>query len=124
MFSNVGVAEAYFKDIGIDIVLANELIPERAAFYKNVYPDTEMICGDITKIDIRKEIIDKARAKSVDFIIATPPCQGMSKLGSMDPHDVRNQLVYFAVEVIKEVYPKFVLIENVFTGISETLRLS
>ena len=113
LFANVGVAEAYFKEIGIDIVLANELIPDRARFYSDVYPDTEMICGDITDDDVRTGIIKKAKEKKVDFIIATPPCQGMSKLGSMNPHDIRNQLVYYAVDVIKAVNPKFVLLENV-----------
>ncbi|MBQ8084745.1 MAG: DNA cytosine methyltransferase [Lachnospiraceae bacterium] len=113
LFSNVGVAEAYFKDIGVDIVLANEIVPERAKFYADVYPDTEVVCGDITDDVLRGEIISKAIEKDVDFVMATPPCQGMSKLGSMDPCDVRNQLVYYAVDVIKAVQPKFILIENV-----------
>lgn len=113
LFSNVGVAEAYFKEIGIDIAVANEIVEERAKFYSDVYPDTEMICGDITDDSIRAQIIETATEKHVDFIIATPPCQGMSKLGSMDPHDVRNQLVYYAVDVIKAVQPKYILIENV-----------
>lgn len=113
LFANVGVAEAYFQDIGIDVVLANELVPERANFYSEVYPDTEMVCGDITNDSVRTAIIEKAINKGVDFIIATPPCQGMSKLGSMDPYDARNQLVYYAVDVIKKVNPKYILIENV-----------
>ncbi len=113
LFANVGVAEAYFQEIGIDVVLANELVPERANFYSAVYPNNEMICGDITDDSVRDTIVEKAIDKGVDFIIATPPCQGMSKLGSMDPHDVRNQLVYYAVDVIKKVTPKYILIENV-----------
>lgn len=113
LFSNAGVAEAYFKEIGVNIVLANELIPERAKFYADVYPQTEMICGDITDDEIRDRIINKAIEKKVDFVIATPPCQGMSKLGSMDPNDVRNQLIYYAVEIVKAVKPKYVLLENV-----------
>lgn len=113
LFANVGVAEAYLKESGIDIVLANELIPERARFYEDVYPGCKMLCGDITDDVVRSRIIDYSIEKKVDFIIATPPCQGMSKLGSMDPHDVRNQLVYYAVDVIKAVKPKYVLLENV-----------
>lgn len=113
LFANVGVAEAYLEEIGVNIVLANELIAERARFYSDVYPNAEMICGDITDDTTRSEIVAKAISKQVDFIIATPPCQGMSKLGSMDPHDVRNQLVYYAVEVIKAVKPKYILLENV-----------
>lgn len=113
LFANVGVAEAYFKEIGIDIVVANELIQERASFYSEVYPDTDMVCGDITDDTVRINVIKKSKEKGVDFIIATPPCQGMSKLGSMNPHDVRNQLIYYAVDVIKKINPRYVLLENV-----------
>ena len=113
LFSNVGVAEAYFKEIGIDIVLANELLEERAKFYSDVYKDTEMICGDITDDCVQEKLISKAKKMGVDFIIATPPCQGMSKLGAMDPNDVRNRLIYYAVEIIKEVNPRYILLENV-----------
>ncbi len=113
LFSNVGVAEAYFKNIGVDIVLANELLPERAKFYTDVYTHTDMICGDICDEKIRTKIVNSAITRNINFIIATPPCQGMSKLGSMNPNDARNQLIYYAVDVIKRVRPQYVLLENV-----------
>ena len=49
----------------------------------------------------------------IDFVIATPPCQGMSLAGKMDPSDKRNQLIYYAIEIIKKIKPKYVLLENV-----------
>lgn len=113
LFANVGIAEAYFKGIGVDIVLANELLRDRADFYQAVYPHTEMICGDITDEATRNLIVEKAIEKGVDFIIATPPCQGMSVAGNRDPFDERNQLIYYAIDVIKRVNPKFVMLENV-----------
>ncbi len=113
LFANAGIAEAYMKDIGIDIVLANELLPERADLYRKIYPSTEMICGDITNTEIRDLIVEKAIESKVNFIMATPPCQGMSVAGNRDPLDKRNQLVYYAIDVIKRVKPKFVLLENV-----------
>lgn len=48
MFANIGVAEAYLSELGIDVVLANELIPRRAELYSKIYPETQMMCGDIT----------------------------------------------------------------------------
>ena len=78
LFANVGIAEALFKDIGVDIKLANEIDEKRAQFYQEVYPDTEMICGDITDDDLRNQIIEKAKKYGCNFVIATPPCQGMS----------------------------------------------
>lgn len=113
LFSNVGVAEAYLKEIGIDILIANEIEIKRAEFYKHLYPETNVIIGDITNDELRDKIVNMAKNKEVDFIIATPPCQGMSLAGSLDPLDERNQLIYFAVDVIKRVKPKYVLLENV-----------
>lgn len=113
LFANVGVAEAMFKEIGVDIVLANEIEEKRARFYSEVYTDSEMICGDITNDAIRECIILKALEKGVNFIIATPPCQGMSVAGNRNDSDPRNQLIYYAIDVIKRVKPDFVLLENV-----------
>ncbi len=113
LFSNVGIAEAYLKDVGIDVVLANEIDEKRARFYQEIYSDAHMICGDITDEKIRDEIVKEAIQKKVEFIIATPPCQGMSEAGLRLEFDPRNQLIFYAVDVIKKVKPKFVLLENV-----------
>ena len=53
LFSNVGVAEALFSDIDVEIVIANEIDEKRARFYSELYPDTNMICGDITDKNIQ-----------------------------------------------------------------------
>ena len=97
LFSNVGIAEAYLKDVGIDIVLANEIDDKRARFYQEVYSDAHMICGDVTDPIVREEIVKEAKEKHVDFIIATPPCQGMSEAGLRLEFDPRNQLIFYAV---------------------------
>ena len=113
LFSNIGVAEAYLNELQIEVAVANELLEKRAKFYKHVYPNTEMIVGDITDRDIYKEIINKSKEAGVNFIIATPPCQGMSTAGKQDPKDKRNKLVTYAINAIKDLKPKFVLLENV-----------
>lgn len=123
LFANVGVAEAYFKEIGVNIVVANELLEKRAKFYSAVYPETDMIVGDITNDIVRTEIVNKSLEHKVDFIIATPPCQGMSVAGNRSEFDVRNQLIYYAVDVIKRVNPKYVLIENVPTILKTKIDL-
>ena len=93
--------------------MANEIDEKRAKFYQEVYSDAHMICGDITDQTTRGEIIKEAIQKNVEFIIATPPCQGMSEAGLRLEFDPRNQLIFYAVDVIKKVKPKFVLLENV-----------
>jgi DNA (cytosine-5)-methyltransferase 1 len=69
LFANVGIAETYFNEIGIDVIVANELLPERAKFYSHLYPETNMICGDITDKKIYDEIISEAKTEKIDILI-------------------------------------------------------
>ena len=113
LFANVGIAETYLDKVGINVVVANELLEERAKFYSHLYPQVDMVAGDITDENVFDEVIKKATEAKVEFLIATPPCQGMSCAGRKDPKDPRNFLIYYAIEAIKKLKPRFVLLENV-----------
>jgi DNA (cytosine-5)-methyltransferase 1 len=113
LFANIGVAEAYFKEIGINVCIANELIKKRAKLYSEIYQETEVVEGDFTDVDIFNKIKSKAIKEEVDFIMATPPCQGMSTAGRQDKNDKRNDLIIPTIKFIKELNTKYVLIENV-----------
>jgi len=114
MFSSGGIAETYLDDIGIEILLANEIVAERADFYKHLYPKSKMITGDILNEDIFDQYIDEAKKIKPKFLIATPPCQGMSSLGKKDYEiDERNLLIFSVIETIKKIDFDFILIENV-----------
>ena len=113
LFANVGIAETYLKEVGVDIVVANELLEERAAFYRHLYPLCDMVQGDIKDADVYRSVIEKSKENNVEFIIATPPCQGMSYAGHKDPNDVRNALITYVFDAIRDLKPKYVLIENV-----------
>lgn len=121
LFSNVGIAETYLERNGIDIVVANELLNERAKFYKFCHPKTDVIVGDITDDKIYNEVVKKSKTEKVEFLLATPPCQGMSVAGKMDEHDPRNTLIVKAVDFIKDVMPKNVIIENVPTMLKTSI---
>lgn len=113
LFANVGIAETYFNEIGIDVIVANELLPERAKFYSHLYPETNMICGDITDKKIYDEIISEAKTEKIDILIATPPCQGMSVAGNRNPYDERNSLIKYAVDCAIDLKPRYIFFENV-----------
>lgn len=113
LFANVGIAETYLADIGLNVVVANEIEEKRANFYKHLYPECEMICGDITNMDTYKHIIKASKEAKVEFILATPPCQGMSIAGHNSPYDERNSLIKYAIDAILELMPKYVFMENV-----------
>ncbi len=113
LFANIGVAEAYLQELGFEVKVANELLPERAALYQSIYPETKMICGDITQKEILDTIIFESKKCEVDIVMATPPCQGMSTAGRKRNADVLNHLFLYAVAAIKEIKPCYFLFENV-----------
>ena len=120
LFANIGVAEAYLEEIGFHVAVANEIIKKRAKLYSEIYPQTKMICGDITLPDVYESIIETSKKNNVNIIIATPPCQGMSTAGEQDENDERNKLVIPAIRSIIDIKPKYAMIENVpnFTNTS------
>lgn len=118
LFSSAGIGELRIPRKQIEVIAANEIIQARANCYKYFYPDTEMLCGDITKQEINKKIVTIANDKTVDLLIATPPCQGLSTLGKNKgqeqyENDRRNYLVLEVLDIIDSCDFKYILIENV-----------
>ena len=124
LFANVGIDEAYFEENGIKIKVSNELLEERANFYKHLYPDVNMICGDITKTEIFNALVKEYKKNSCEFLIATPPCQGMSLAGKQSKNDVRNFLIIKVIDFIKAVQPTNIIIENVPQILTTKLTIS
>lgn len=113
LFSNIGVAEAYLRDIGCEVLFANELIERRAILYSKIYTGTEMICGDIKNKTLKDNLIKKSIKAKIDVIMATPPCQGMSTAGQKLENDERNLLILDVIEIILKVKPRYIFLENV-----------
>ncbi len=116
LFASAGIGETYLSQIGINIVVANELLKKRADLHNKLYPNCKTVCGDITNPSIFKKIIDLS--KGVDFLLASPPCQGMSIAGKnrhqeMMANDKRNYLINYVFDAIEMLSPKYILIENV-----------
>ncbi|MDE5557306.1 MAG: DNA cytosine methyltransferase [Ruminococcus sp.] len=118
LFASAGIGETYFDEVGINIVVANELIDKRANLYKSISPHVNVICGDITNKDIYEKVISSSKEQNIKFILASPPCQGMSIAGKNRHPDTmitdeRNYLITYVVKAIKAINPRYVLIENV-----------
>lgn len=118
LFASAGVGELLLEGSNVEIVVANELVPQRGELYQTVFPNSKMIIGDITDDNVFKNIMDSAIEKEVSFLLASPPCQGMSIVGKNRTQeqmakDKRNDLIFRVIECIDTIHPKYVLIENV-----------
>lgn len=117
LFSSAGIGELLVHK-KLNVIAANELIRQRADCYRFFYPETNMICGDITNIDIKSQIIKIANYENAKMLIATPPCQGLSTLGKNKVQvqyesDRRNFLVLEVLDIIDSCDFDYILIENV-----------
>lgn len=113
LFSNIGVSEAYLKEHGFNVKVANEIEDKRAEIYENIYPETYMIRGNISEKKIKDKLIQKSLEEDVNVIIATPPCQGISRAGKKVRLDKRNFLIKDIIDIFNSVMPDYMLIENV-----------
>ncbi len=66
-------------------------------------------------IEKHQENLKSLRGK-VSLVAGGPPCQGFSMAGKRNPDDLRNQLVRSYISILKQVQPKYFVMENV-TGI-------
>lgn len=120
LFSGAGGLHMGFEEAGFNIKLCidNDALVERT--HKRNFPDIPMINQDINTVSVEtiKSYLDNG---TVDVVIGGPPCQGFSTIGkrvSSDPekrakHDPRNELVLTYAKIIRELRPKFIVMENV-----------
>ncbi len=117
LFTSAGVGETYLKDAGIDVICGAELIEKRAKLYKHLYPESEIVVGDISKQEIKDQISEYI-TKDVKLLLATPPCQGVSSAGKNKNQeqfleDDRNFLIFDVFYFIDNFDFDAILIENV-----------
>lgn len=112
LFSGVGGLSLGFEMAGFNVVLANEYDESIAHAYRVNHPNTNMVVGDITKLNL-EETFGEWKGKT-DVIIGGPPCQGFSQKGKRKTiHDERNFLFQYYVKVVKLIEPTYFVMENV-----------
>ncbi len=124
LFSSAGVGDYGFYKAGFKLLASNELIERRlnVQLANNVAGDKEAyILGDIKQDKTKKRIISrvnnyyKNRKGSLDLLVATPPCQGISVANHHKKGNdiVRNSLVLESILIAEKLHPKFIVFENV-----------
>ena len=120
LFSCIGVAEYYLESIGINVVVASDIDSRRCGVHKFLYPNSEVVCGDIRDNETKNNILKAIGEKEIDIVLSTPPCQGMSSVGKNRSYaalttqtDERNYLILESFKIIDAVNPSYILFENI-----------
>lgn len=112
LFTGAGGLYRGCKDAGMKHLLSVELWKPAIETLKHNYPDINLYEGDIRDLQ-GEELMSLLNGKECDLICGGPPCQGFSTIGKRLQKDPRNELVFEFIRIVKEVKPKFFIMENV-----------
>ena len=108
LFSGAGGLDKGFHNAGFHTIVANEFDKKICPTFKANFPDTKLIEGDV------RNIPSCIFPDNVTGIIGGPPCQSWSEAGSLKGiEDVRGQLFYEYIRILRDTQPSFFVAENV-----------
>lgn len=118
LFAGAGGLSLGFEDAGFRIIFGVENDVYSAGTYiaNRKEMNTELIISDISEINFI-DLLERFRLKrgEIDILLCGPPCQGFSianmRTRTMD--NPQNHLFKEFLRAVKEIYPKWILFENV-----------
>lgn len=100
------------KQAGFDVVVAVDIDDTLRSAYKDNFPHTRVMNGDLSKMD-RDSWSMLLGTEEIDGVIGGPPCQGYSRMGVGDINDPRRSLLGHFFRTVNIIQPKFFVMENV-----------
>ena len=114
LFCGCGGFSYGFMSAGFNIVLGIDIWKDALVTYKHNIPSAKIINSDITTITAKTITRDTGiNLEDVDVIIGGPPCQGFSVSGKRMLDDPRNKLYKSFVDLVGEIKPEIIVMENV-----------
>ncbi|WP_306133072.1 DNA cytosine methyltransferase [Roseivivax marinus] len=104
LFSGCGGSDLGLAEAGYDVIMANDVMPYAADFYRCNLPDTDYKLCDI------REMISFPKA---DLLVGCYPCQGFSEGGARDAARPINYLYREFDRALRYIKPKAFIVENV-----------
>lgn len=108
LFDGISCGQVALNNAGIKVsnYFASEIDKHAIKVTQSNYPNTKQI-GDVTKVKAND-------LPNIDLLMGGSPCQGFSFSGKqLNFEDPRSKLFFEFVRLIKEVKPKYWLLENV-----------
>ena len=113
LFAGCGGLSKGFMDAGFNIIVGVDNDQAALNTFALNHNGAKALNADLSKQETFDEIKKIADGKSIDVIIAGPPCQGFSLTGPRDFDDPRNRLYLAVLKMVKQYQPKGFIIENV-----------
>lgn len=108
LFSGAGGLDKGFENAGFRTIIANEWDRKICPTFRANFPNTDLIEGDIRNVN------EDVFPKHITGIIGGPPCQSWSEAGTLRGiEDVRGQLFYEYIRILRATQPLFFVAENV-----------
>lgn len=113
LFAGCGGLSKGFMDAGFNIIVGVDNDQAALNTFALNHNGAVAMKADLSKQETFDEIKRIAGERSIDVVIAGPPCQGFSLTGPRNFDDERNTLYLAVIEIVKQYNPKAFIIENV-----------
>lgn len=114
LFAGAGGMTLGFEQAGFDVLTSVEIDPIHCAIHQFNFPFWTVLCKNVeetTGAGIRNS--SQIANQEIDVVFGGPPCQGFSLMGKRSFDDPRNSLVFHFIRLVRELQPKFFVLENV-----------
>lgn len=113
LFCGAGGLSKGFMDAGFDILVGVDNDQDALNTFALNHNGAIALNEDLSKQETFDHIKSIAGDRSIDVIVAGPPCQGFSLTGPRNFDDKRNTLYLAVIEMVRQYNPKGFIIENV-----------
>jgi len=112
LFCGCGGLSCGFEQAGFEVSLAIDMWEDAIKTFNYNHKLPVAKCEDIHNLT-NNWLKDFNQKNNIIGIIGGPPCQGFSTVGKRDINDPRNQLYMEYCRIVKNIQPKFFVLENV-----------
>jgi DNA (cytosine-5)-methyltransferase 1 len=115
LFCGAGGLSQGLIDSGFSVLASADHDPDACATYRRNFPSTLLAEGDLTARAKHTELLGAVGAGRLDLLAGGPPCQAFSQIHNHDRllADPRNRLYREFVQLLGELRPRALLVENV-----------
>jgi DNA (cytosine-5)-methyltransferase 1 len=110
LFAGAGGLSCGFEWMGGVVVGGVELDEAAAETFAANHRSAKVWAEDIRSLTPRDVL---SEVGPIDLVMGGPMCQGVSQRGPRDPHDERNFAFWAFIDFVREIRPRWFLMENV-----------